>query len=165
MKRLLCLALLGSCASALACEHQSAYVTTAGTKQAYSVPQPYLSYAQEGARRAGLPDQLLIALIYHESRFCASAVSPKGAVGLGQLMPGTAAELGVNPYDPRQNAIGSGRYLRRQLDRFGGRVDLALAAYNAGPNRVAACLCVPNITETRNYVERILATYRALGGR
>lgn len=67
-------------------------------------------------------------------------------------MPGTARQLGVNPYDPAQNLLGAAIYLRWQLDRFDNNIELALAAYNAGPGRVEKAGAVPNITETRNYV-------------
>jgi hypothetical protein len=95
------------------------------------------------------------ALINQESRFDARAVSPKGAQGLGQLMPATAAELGViDPFDPEANLDGAARYLVRQLGAFGD-VRLALAAYNAGPHRVIQYGGVPPFPETRRYVAAI----------
>ncbi|MEX2503887.1 MAG: lytic transglycosylase domain-containing protein [Egicoccus sp.] len=87
----------------------------------------------------------------------------RGAVGLAQLMPGTAAGLGVNPYDPHQNLDGGARFLAAQLDTF-GRADLALAAYNAGPGRVKAVGGIPRIVETQLYVVRVLGRYRSLTG-
>ena len=108
------------------------------------------------ARRAGVDPRLLTALVWAESDFQPDAVSHAGAVGLTQLMPGTARGLGVDPNDPVQNLDGGARYLRAQLDRF-GRVDLALAAYNAGPGRVAQAGGIPRITETQNYVTRVLS--------
>jgi soluble lytic murein transglycosylase-like protein len=83
-----------------------------------------------------------------------------GAIGLAQLMPGTARGLGVDPYDAWQNLVGGATYLRIQLDRF-GQVDLALAAYNAGPGRVVDGR-VPSITETQLYVLRVLERYNAI---
>ena len=102
----------------------------------------------------GVPVGLFDALIVQESRYNHLAVSPKGARGLSQLMPGTARALGVNSYDPHDNLRGGARYLRQQLDEF-GRADLALAAYNAGPGRVRRRLAVPQIRETQNYVRVI----------
>ena len=98
---------------------------------------------------------LFETLIQRESAFDPKAVSPKGARGLGQLMPGTAADLGVtDPFDPIANLDGSARYLVEQLDRFGS-VELALAAYNAGPGAVAKHGGVPPFAETRAYVDWI----------
>lgn len=116
---------------------------------------------QSAAEKAGLDPTLLAALVQHESGFRADARSHAGAIGLGQLMPGTARELGVDPTDPQQNLNGAARYLKTQLDRF-GRIDLALAAYNAGPGRVAQAGGVPRITETQNYVRRVSATHHLL---
>lgn len=100
----------------------------------------------------GLPVALFDALIGQESRYNPNARSPADAMGLAQLIPGTARELGViNVWDPIENMRGGARYLRQQLDEF-GRVDLALAAYNSGPSRVRRLGRVPNIAETLNYV-------------
>lgn len=107
----------------------------------------------------GLDERLVQAVVMVESGFCPTAVSPKGAVGLGQLMPGTAAELGVNPWDPAQNLWGTAKYLREQYDTFGSW-PLALAAYNAGPGSVVEYGGVPPFTETQNYVRRVLDEYR-----
>lgn len=98
-----------------------------------------------------------MALVDQESRFNPHAVSPKGAIGLGQLMPGTAVQLGVDDArDPMQNLRGAARYFVDQLAAF-GRVDLALAAYNAGPHRVADHGGIPPFRETRDYVARIIS--------
>ena len=110
----------------------------------------------------GIPVGLFDAMIIRESRYNDRAVSPKAAYGLTQLMPGTAAGLGVNRYDIEQNLHGGARYLRQQLDRF-GQVHLALAAYNAGPGRVRNGL-VPRIAETQAYVDDILLKWRRLSG-
>lgn len=116
-----------------------------------------------GAARAhGLAPGLLEAVAWQESRGRQSAVSIKGAVGVMQLMPGTAAELGVDPWDETQNITGGARYLRRQLDRFGS-VALALAAYNAGPGAVSRYGGIPPYRETRNYVAAILSRWRPQG--
>ena len=98
--------------------------------------------------------QLLRALIQAESAFDPKALSPKGAIGLGQLMPDTAELLGVNPHDIHQNLDGAARYFLAQLSKFGS-VELALAAYNAGPHRIEQYGGVPPFRETRNYITRI----------
>lgn len=100
---------------------------------------------------------LLEALVWQESRWNSGAVSPKGARGFTQLMPGTARELGVNASDPSSNLEGGARFLRSQLDAFNGDLEKALAAYNAGPRRVQLAGGIPNIRETQNYVRAILA--------
>lgn len=109
----------------------------------------------------GIPTGLFDAVIIRESGYNPVAISPKSAFGFAQLMPATAAALGVNPYNPMQNMRGGARYLRQQLDRF-GQVHLALAAYNAGPGRVRDGL-VPRIAETQAYVSNILANWTRLG--
>ena len=100
---------------------------------------------------------MIEALVWQESRWRPNARSPVGASGLTQLMPGTARELGVNPWNPYANLEGGVRYLRQQLDRFNGDLEKALAAYNAGPGRVERAGGVPNIRETRLYVASIMA--------
>lgn len=116
---------------------------------------PYLDMARAAARRHGVPEDLFLRLVQQESAFNPNAVSHKGAIGLAQLMPGTADMLGVNPRDPRQNLDGGARYLRAQYDRFRSW-RLALAAYNAGPEAVREHGGVPPYKETQNYVKRIL---------
>ena len=115
----------------------------------------YRQAARDAARKYGIDPEMFLRLIQQESSFRPDVVSPKGAIGLGQLMPATAKELGVDPTDPLQNLEGSARYLSQQLKRFGSP-ELALAAYNAGPTRVAKLGRVPNIAETQNYVKTIL---------
>ena len=105
---------------------------------------------------------LLEAVVWQESRWNPSARSRVGAIGLAQLMPGTARDLGVDPSDPIQNLSGGARYLRQQLDEFGS-VRLALAAYNAGPGRVRRLGRVPRIPETLNYVATIETDLTRLG--
>lgn len=107
------------------------------------------------AREEGIRPRLLRALIRQESGNNRGAVSPAGAIGRTQLMPGTARSLGVNPYNDSQNVRGGARYLRQQLDRFGNERE-ALAAYNAGPGAVEKYGGVPPYAETRNYVRSIL---------
>lgn len=115
------------------------------------------AWLERSCEQHGVPVPLALALIWKESKGKAQARSHAGAKGLMQLMPKTAAALGVrNPYDPKQNLSGGLRYLGAQLKRF-GQVDLALAAYNAGPTRVAKLGRVPEIQETQNYVRKIQA--------
>jgi soluble lytic murein transglycosylase-like protein len=117
---------------------------------------PHVATAISMAERYNLPRDIFLSLIQQESRFNPTAVSPRGAIGLGQLMPATARELNVDPRDPMQNLEGSARYLRQMLDQFGS-MELALAAYNAGPGRVRrAGNTIPNIRETQDYVPSIL---------
>ncbi|WP_254655948.1 lytic transglycosylase domain-containing protein [Sulfitobacter sp. 20_GPM-1509m] len=117
--------------------------------------------------RVGLNTQdwqiLLRALVEAESSYIPTSVSPKGAYGLGQLMPGTARALGVDPRDPSQNLDGAARYLLAQLATFKD-IDLALAAYNAGPHRVVEYSGIPPFTETRNYIARIHRIRSRLAG-
>ena len=103
---------------------------------------------------------LIAAIIRAESAFDPKAVSWAGARGLMQLMPATARLVGCeDSFDPEQNIMGGTKYLRMMLNRFGGDVTLAVAAYNAGPERVARVMAVPAITETRGYVKAVLRNY------
>ncbi|MDP4605819.1 MAG: lytic transglycosylase domain-containing protein, partial [Erythrobacter sp.] len=125
-------------------------------RHAAGIPPRYAAKIAELAQRFDLSPSLLEALVWQESRWRENAVSPVGARGLAQLMPGTARYLGVDSSDPFQNLEGGARYLREQLDRFGGDLEKALAAYNAGPGRVERAGGVPNIRETRHYVAAIM---------
>jgi len=116
-------------------------------------------FVQEAARQYGVRPELLGAMFNQESRFNPRARSKVGAMGVGQLMPGTARELGVtDPYNPWQNIQGSAKYLRQQLDTFGGDEAKALAAYNAGPGAVKKYGGIPPYRETQNYVKKILGS-------
>ncbi|MBI5281849.1 MAG: lytic transglycosylase domain-containing protein [Candidatus Solibacter usitatus] len=115
------------------------------------------STLRKSARDNGLTPDLLRAVIERESDFAPCAVSRAGALGLMQLMPGTAFDLGVDdPFDPEQNIAAGSRFLRTLLDRFGGDLPLALGAYNAGPARVTAAGGILPIRETRDYVDGIM---------
>lgn len=115
----------------------------------------YVELARQKALQYGLDPDLFVRQIQAESAFRPDAVSSAGAIGLGQLMPATARELGVDPNNPAQNLDGAARYMKQQLDTF-GNYPMALAAYNAGPSRVQKAGGIPNITETQNYVSKIM---------
>jgi soluble lytic murein transglycosylase-like protein len=115
----------------------------------------YQEMARAAARRHNVPEDLFLRLVRQESNFHPAAVSSKGAIGLAQLMPGTARLLRVNPHDPRQNLEGGARYLSMQYRKFGDW-RLALAAYNAGPGAVEKYRGVPPYAETQQYVRKIL---------
>ena len=117
----------------------------------------YQSLARTIAQEEGVDPDLFLKLIQAESSFNPQARSPVGAIGLAQLMPATAAELGVDPNDPEQNLRGGARYLKQQMDTF-GTPELALAAYNAGPGNVRKYGGVPPFEETQNYLAKILGT-------
>jgi soluble lytic murein transglycosylase-like protein len=124
--------------------------------------QPYRVAIDEAADRHGLDPKLLHALVVIESGYRPTACSEAGACGLAQLMPGTAAELGVEDrFDPVANLNGGADYLARQIVRFGD-LRLALAAYNSGPERVARLGRIPQIAETQAYVTAVVDCYLAL---
>jgi soluble lytic murein transglycosylase-like protein len=116
------------------------------------------------ARKAELPSAIVHAVARAESAYRQDAVSPKGAIGIMQLMPGTAKQLQADPNDPQQNAEAGALYLRELLVKYNGDVAKALAAYNAGPGAVDKYGDVPPYRETRSYVNRVIDNYRKLGG-
>ncbi len=116
--------------------------------------------ADEAADKYGLPRSLVRSVMAAESGFQPDARSPKGAVGLMQLMPRTARDLGANPEDPRQNADAGARYLRDLLEKYGGGLRHALAAYNAGPAAVDKYQGVPPYPETIDYVGRVERNFK-----
>jgi soluble lytic murein transglycosylase-like protein len=121
----------------------------------YGSSGQFQDMARAAARRHNVPEDLFLRLVRTESNFHPTAVSSKGAIGLAQLMPGTARLLRVNPHDPKQNLEGGARYLSMQYRKFGDW-RLALAAYNAGPGAVEKHGGVPPYAETQQYVKKIL---------
>jgi len=143
-------------AEADAPELDPGFAVTDPARHAAGIPPRYAAKIAELSHRFDLSPALMEAVVWQESRWNENARSPVGAQGLAQLMPGTARYLGVNPHDPFANLEGGARYLREQLDRFGGDLEKALAAYNAGPGRVERAGGIPNIRETREYVAAIM---------
>lgn len=139
----------------------------AGTTLGGGTPSAYDAQITAAATKYGIDPALLKGLIRQESNFDPNAKSGAGAQGLTQLMPGTAAGLGVtDATDPAQAIDGGAKYLKQQLDRFGGDASKALAAYNAGPGAVAKYGGIPPYAETQNYVTKVLgyaAEYRGTG--
>jgi len=126
----------------------------------YEDPSDYHSIVKNTAGKYNLDPSLIHAVIKTESNYNKYAVSRKGAMGLMQLMPSTAQDLGVeNPFHPIQNIDGGARYLRQLLEKFNWNLTLALAAYNAGPETVKKYGNVPPIKETRDYVRKVLSLY------
>jgi soluble lytic murein transglycosylase-like protein len=132
----------------------------APTRRPQAAPADFDPYIQTSARHFRIDPLLVKAVIKTESSFDCQAVSKKGAMGLMQLMPDTARDLRVgNPFNPEENIRGGTQYLRMMLDLFNGDLQLALAAYNAGPTRVQSLGRVPRIPETMQYIERVMRHY------
>jgi soluble lytic murein transglycosylase-like protein len=124
-------------------------------------PAQIQSLVADASSRNGVAPALVNAVVMAESAGNPSAISVAGAQGLMQLMPGTSASCGIsNPFDPQQNVDCGSRYLRELLDRYNNNVELAVAAYNAGPGAVDQYHGVPPYAETRAYVSRVLSAYR-----
>jgi len=123
---------------------------------------PYADQIQNSAQTYQLDPALIASVIAVESNFNSRAVSSKSALGLMQLLPGTAAQMAVrNPFDPAQNIDGGSRYLKQLLDRYGRNLTLALAAYNAGPHRVDFYRGIPPFAETHSYIDKVLVNLRS----
>ncbi len=133
------------------------------TEQLPDAAAEWIPTIERAAEQAGLDPRLLAAMVWQESRFHPEAVSRSGAIGLSQLMPATADELGVDPHDPVQNLEGGARFLAWTIEEFGS-IELGLAAYNAGPGAVRRAGDIPDIPETQAYVPRVIEYYRQLGG-
>jgi len=126
---------------------------------------PYRDLIQKISVRYQLDPYLLAALVQQESGFNPNAVSVDSALGLTQMIPGTAALMGItDPSDPQQSIDGGARYLKMMLKRFNGNAEFALAAYNAGPGNVEKYGGIPPFSETRDYVKRIMARYKEKAG-
>ena len=146
--------------------NQTAAAASAGKSQSVSqtaasnAPGDVNGFIQTAAKKYKVDPRLVSAVAEAESGFRQSAVSGAGAVGVMQLMPDTAASLGVNPYDEQQNIDGGTKYLKGLLDSFGGDVKKAVAAYNAGSQAVRDYNGVPPYRETQNYVNKVLDLYQ-----
>ena len=140
-------------------ETSAAEHTTAAAQERFANPE-LARVIHAAAQKYAVDPKLVSAVAEVESGGDQNAVSPAGAVGVMQLMPDTAAGLGINPYDMKSNVEGGAKYLREMLDTFDGDVKKAVAAYNAGPNAVKAYGGVPPYAETQNYVTSVLDIYR-----
>jgi soluble lytic murein transglycosylase len=132
-----------------------------GSSTNVKMPESFQDLIHAAAEKNGIAAPLIKAVIKAESNFNPQAVSKKGALGLMQIMPVNFKTLNVrDPFDPRQNIMAGARYLKQMINRFDGKLLLALAAYNAGPQRVERYRRIPPFRETENYVRRVLKYYK-----
>lgn len=132
--------------------------TAGSASSSVSSPEDYETYFQEAANTYGISAAILKSIARAESNFNPTAVSSSGAVGIMQLMPSTAAALGVsNAYDVRENILGGAKYIGQLLSKYQGNISLALAAYNAGSGNVDKYGGIPPFAETQNYVRKVLS--------
>jgi len=132
-------------------------------KRKHSCPHSYDPYIKTASTKHGVAFALIKAIIKTESDFNPRAISPKGALGLMQLMPENVKRLEIkDPFDPAENIMGGTRHFKSLLDHFAGDLSLSLAAYNAGIKPVERCHCVPPFRETRDYVKKVLDYYEEL---
>ena len=134
--------------------------TAATTQQTSETVTNFDDIINEAATLYNLPEKLIKSVIKQESNFNPSATSYAGAAGLMQLMPATARSLGVDDItDPKQNVMGGSKYLSQMLSRYNGDIEIALAAYNAGPGNVDKYNGIPPFSETQNYVQKVFKNY------
>lgn len=138
------------------------YTNTAGYTNVLAGANAYSDIIEQASQKYGVPSKLIAAVMKQESNYNEHAVSSAGATGLMQLMPGTAKYLGVHDSkDPVQNIMGGTKYLSQMLNKFDQNIELALAAYNAGPGNVSKYGGIPPFNETKNYVNKIMNYYNA----
>lgn len=141
--------------------HNKDYTNQTGYENVLAGANTYADIISKASETYGVPEKLIASVMKQESNFNTNAVSSSGASGLMQLMPGTANFLGVkNAFDPEQNIMGGAKYLSQMLKKFDDNIELALAAYNAGPGNVMKYGGIPPFQETMNYVTKVMNYYR-----